>query len=79
MDEPHDKIYRGQLRFWNSGFEWGGSGPFTVIGFREEPEPLAEGEEPDVWVECLIEDGTTDEFHIDEIIMGSQGLPEEND
>jgi hypothetical protein len=74
-----DKIYMGQLRLWKPSAEWGGIGPFTVIGFREESTPLAPGEDPDVWVECLVEDGHTDEFLLDEVMLGSEDMLAENE
>lgn len=74
-----NEIFSGQLRFWKVDAEWGGAGPFTVIGFREDQSMLAPGEDPDVWVECLSRDGQTDEFLLDEIMLGSDCMLEDDE
>lgn len=76
MPDKIDKIFPGQLRNWVSGSDWGGAGPFVILDLKEHDSPATD-EEPDLWVEVLVPDGYTDEYLLDEVMLGSEGVEEE--
>lgn len=68
-----DRIFPGQLRSWKKriGEQLGSFGKFLVIRIKEVETQENPGD-PEVFVECLVEDGETDEYSLDEIMIGSK-------
>lgn len=68
-----DRIFPGQLRTWKKklGEQLGSFGKFLVVRIKEGEKQETQ-DDPEIVVECLVEDGATDEYSLDEIMIGSR-------